>query len=117
MERVIETADCKSLRLFLWNEKLARNQISQSEGLCLFIIKKYIHDVSPFVSRFSSLTATAKADLRYPPDVPLYCRFENDDKEEEGVVTVRNVSAADDWNDPFCKYTEDVLEYLDMLRE
>ncbi|XP_015161526.1 uncharacterized protein [Solanum tuberosum] len=211
MERIIETADCKSLRLFLWNEKPARNQISQSEGLCLFIIRstfmmfhpcecgcyksKYSRytleekkcstvipfDLSKLRNRETSLGSllvsatlqflpqtikqlgddisfclftefqnsqallplprrtyvvvveifqtrcvnfTDKVDLDtspnftgYPPDAPLYCRFENDDKEEEEVVTVRNVSAADDRNDPFCKYTEDVLEYIDMFRE
>ncbi|XP_015087971.1 uncharacterized protein LOC107031202 [Solanum pennellii] len=211
MERIIETAHCKSIRLFLWNEKLARNQISQSEGLCLFIIRstfmmfqpcecgcynskyscytleeKKCSTVIPFdlsklrngetslgsllvsatlqflpqtikqlgdeisfclftefqdsqallplprptyivvveISQTRCVNFTDKVDLDtspnftgYPPDVPLYRRFEIDDKEEEGVVTVSNVSAADDRNDPFCEYTEDVLEYLHMLRE
>lgn len=30
---------------------------------------------------------------------------------------MRNVSADDDRNDPFCEYTEEILEYLDMLRK
>ncbi|KAH0632319.1 hypothetical protein KY284_035105 [Solanum tuberosum] len=195
MEKIIETAECKSLWLFLWNEKPARNQISQSEGLCLFIIRSTFMMFHPcecgcYKSKYSRYTLEEKkcstvipfdlsklrnretslgsllvsATLQFLPQTtkqlgddisfclftefqdsqallplprptyvvvveisqtrcgiflmpPLYHRFENDDKEEEGVVTVRNVSAADDRNDPFCKYTEDILEYLDMLRE
>lgn len=39
MERKREEANCTALRLFLWNEKLTKNQISQSEGLCVCLIR------------------------------------------------------------------------------
>ncbi|MCD7460249.1 hypothetical protein HAX54_043149 [Datura stramonium] len=71
----------------------------------------------PFSLSFKILKLYSRRHgLRYPPDVPLYRRFEKED-EEEGVFDVRSLSAADYRNDPVCKYTEDVLEYLDTLRE
>ncbi|KAM3340935.1 hypothetical protein P3S68_028570 [Capsicum galapagoense] len=48
-----------------------------------------------------------------PPDIPFYRRFE----EMEGVFTIRDVSGADYRNDPYCKYTKDVIEYLHVLWE
>lgn len=53
----------------------------------------------------------------HPPDAPLYRRFENVDVEEEGIFPLHNVGAVDYRNDSIYKYTKDVCEYLDMLRE
>ncbi|KAM3309027.1 hypothetical protein P3S67_010771 [Capsicum chacoense] len=187
MESIKESAECHSLRLFLWNEKLTRNQVIQSEGLCVFIMgskfmtidsncgytieEKKRSTVIPFDllklrNREASLgsllvsstlqflpetikelgddisyrlftefqdsqallppprptyvivveisgirinfTDDVSPDLTwYPPDIPLYRRFE---KEEE-VSNIHNV------NDSCVKYSEDTLNYLDILRE
>lgn len=37
-----------SVRVFLWNEKLTRNQVSESEGLCVFLIRtQFINTFNP----------------------------------------------------------------------
>lgn len=35
-----ETTRCTTARAYFWNEKLSRNQISESEGLCVIIIRR-----------------------------------------------------------------------------
>ncbi|OIT35864.1 putative e3 ubiquitin-protein ligase rhb1a [Nicotiana attenuata] len=39
MVKMEETVSCTTVRVFLWNEKLTRGQISESEGLCVFLIR------------------------------------------------------------------------------
>ncbi|KAM3340904.1 hypothetical protein P3S68_028539 [Capsicum galapagoense] len=194
MENIREIAECKSLRLFLWNEKLTRNQVSQSEGLCVFIIRSSFTKVQPcecgmvcseywyqiedkkcssvipfnlsklqnkeaslgsmlvsatlqflpqtikhlggdislrlftkfqdsqallppprptyvvaieiFQTRYINFTNLIDHNISstgYPPDIPLYRRFENEDEENEVVFSQL--------------YTKDVIAYLDVLRE
>lgn len=48
-KRVEEHANCKAIRLFLWNEKLTKNQISSSEGLCICYIRSTFTAIQPRV--------------------------------------------------------------------
>lgn len=38
---------CTGVRVFFWNEKLTRNQISEEEGLCVIIIRRKYQRVHP----------------------------------------------------------------------
>ncbi|XP_059306547.1 uncharacterized protein LOC132057991 [Lycium ferocissimum] len=68
-------------------------------------------------TRFANFDANVDLDafpkLRtLPPPIPFYRRFEI-----QKVFTEPNVSAADYMNDPNDTYTDNVVEYLNMLRE
>ncbi|KAM3357909.1 hypothetical protein P3S68_020840 [Capsicum galapagoense] len=39
-EKEQHATNCTSKGLFFWNEKLTRNQISESEGLCVIVIRR-----------------------------------------------------------------------------
>ncbi|KAK4348532.1 hypothetical protein RND71_031287 [Anisodus tanguticus] len=67
MAKIREIADGKSLRLFLWNEKLTKNQISQSEGLCVFIVNSTFITLQP--SEYTSTTEERNCSTVIPFDI------------------------------------------------
>ncbi|XP_016438616.2 uncharacterized protein LOC107764540 [Nicotiana tabacum] len=126
-----------SVRVFLWNEKLTRNQVSESEGLCVFLIRtQFINTFNPCeygdcycnvlwddccstVIPFDvSKLLNKDPSLGTIPPIPSFCRFEKDwDEEEELRSSAHSVSPTDYQNDPYHDYSGDVLEYIFALRE
>ncbi|XP_059280624.1 uncharacterized protein LOC132034329 isoform X1 [Lycium ferocissimum] len=47
MVKAKEQTRCTSARLLLWNEELTRNQVSESEGLCVIIIRRKYMRLNP----------------------------------------------------------------------
>lgn len=69
MERIQEHAVCNAARLFLWNEKLTKNQISPSEGLCVCLIRSTFNGIQP--SAFNNYNYKKIGDRKRSTVIPF----------------------------------------------